>query len=77
MAQASNTTSGNATDAIIEKIPTGLWIGGEWVDGSDGETIAVSDPATEQVIAEVASATADDVLKAIDAAEAAAAEKWP
>lgn len=62
-----------AADAIIDRVPKKLWIGGQWLDGSDGETIAVSDPATEKVIAEVAAASAADVTRAVDAAAAAAA----
>lgn len=73
MAQAHEKLAGDASDEIIRNVPTGLWIGGEWLDGSDGARIAINDPATETVIAEVASATAEDVVKAIDAAEAAAA----
>ncbi|WP_432938436.1 NAD-dependent succinate-semialdehyde dehydrogenase [Kribbella sp. CA-253562] len=44
-----------------------LFINGEWRPASDGATIDVLDPATEQVIAQVASASAqdlDDVLAA-------------
>src|SRR4029078_2280664 len=40
---------------VIEWIPTQLYIGGEWRDGSDGETIAVEDPATQETLVEVAS----------------------
>jgi succinate-semialdehyde dehydrogenase/glutarate-semialdehyde dehydrogenase len=61
-----------AADEIIDRVPKKLWIGGEWLDGSEGDTLAVADPATERVIAEVAGASRDDVVRAIDAAEAAA-----
>ena len=47
------------------------YIGGKWVDGSAGETFPVYDPSTEEVIAQVASATAADVDSAVKAARAA------
>ncbi|MBH97306.1 MAG: NAD-dependent succinate-semialdehyde dehydrogenase [Rhodospirillaceae bacterium] len=47
---------------------TELFIGGNWVSASDGETFPVEDPATEQTIAHVASASVDDVTKAVDVA---------
>jgi succinate-semialdehyde dehydrogenase/glutarate-semialdehyde dehydrogenase len=51
--------------------PTSLLLDGRWVAGSAGETIAVLDPATEQVLAEVAAATPEDGLAAVDAADVA------
>jgi 1-pyrroline dehydrogenase len=47
-------------------------IGGELVDGHGSEADAVLNPASEEVLAEVPSATADDVGRAIDAARSAA-----
>jgi succinate-semialdehyde dehydrogenase / glutarate-semialdehyde dehydrogenase len=47
--------------------PTGLLIGGRWGTGRGG-TLPVTDPATEDVIAEVASATPEDALDAVAAA---------
>ena len=43
----------------LEKVPTGLFIGGEWRDSSDGSTIDVEDPATGETLTTVASATPD------------------
>ncbi len=51
-------------------VPTGLLIGGDWAAGSAG-TLPVIDPATEDPIAEVASATPADALAAVAAAHAA------
>jgi succinate-semialdehyde dehydrogenase/glutarate-semialdehyde dehydrogenase len=59
---------------VIDSIPTQLYIGGEWVDGSQGETIAVEDPATEETLVEVASGNKDDAFKALEAAVAAQKE---
>ncbi len=53
---------------------TQLFIGGQWRPASDGGTFPVTDPATEETIAEVASATVDDVLEAVEVAEAAGKE---
>ncbi len=44
------------------------YIGGAWVDGGDGTRIAVTDPATGEVIAEVARATPTDIDRAVAAA---------
>jgi succinate-semialdehyde dehydrogenase/glutarate-semialdehyde dehydrogenase len=46
-----------------------LLIGGDWRDASDGRTIPVVDPATEQVIGEVPHAASGDVADAVAAAE--------
>ena len=59
----------------IADLPTGLYIGGQWRDASDGDRIEVHDPATDAVIADVASASPDDARAAVDAA-AAAAGAW-
>ncbi|PSH60857.1 NAD-dependent succinate-semialdehyde dehydrogenase [Phyllobacterium sophorae] len=52
-------------------LKTRLYIGGEWKDSSDRLTFEVTNPATSQVIASVASATPQDGLAALDAAQAA------
>ena len=53
--------------AVLEKVPKQLLIGGDWVDGSEG-TLPVEDPATEKTLIEVADASPDDAVKALDAA---------
>jgi succinate-semialdehyde dehydrogenase/glutarate-semialdehyde dehydrogenase len=50
-----------------------LLIDGEWVDGAGGEREPVTDPATGEVVAEVAVGTRADAVRAIEAAHAAAA----
>ncbi len=50
--------------------PTGLLIGGQWTEGHGG-SLPVTDPATEDVIAHVASGTPEDALEAVAAAYAA------
>jgi len=56
--------------ALLEKLPRGLFIGGEWVDGSRG-TFPVHDPATGDVLVEIADASPEDGIRALDAAVAA------
>jgi acyl-CoA reductase-like NAD-dependent aldehyde dehydrogenase len=53
-----------------------LLIGGEWRDASAGGVMPVLNPATEEVIAEVAAATAADVDAAVATARAALAGPW-
>jgi 1-pyrroline dehydrogenase len=49
----------------------GNFIGGEWLDGANGGVDEVLDPATGEVIAEVASSSAADVDRAVAAAAGA------
>jgi succinate-semialdehyde dehydrogenase / glutarate-semialdehyde dehydrogenase len=56
-------------------VPTDLYLGGKWVEASDGGRFDVLDPATGEVIASVANGTVDDALACVDAA-ASAAEEW-
>ena len=51
------------------------FIGGHWVDAVSGETLAVENPATYEVVANVPASGAEDVNRAVDAA-AAAFEGW-
>jgi succinate-semialdehyde dehydrogenase/glutarate-semialdehyde dehydrogenase len=48
--------------------PTSLLIGGEWTGGRGGKQLPVIDPATEDVLTEVADATTEDALDAVAAA---------
>ncbi len=54
---------------------TNLYINGQWLEGSNKERFDVINPATEEVLASVASAEIDDANKALDAAEEAF-PKW-
>ena len=53
-----------------------LLIGGEWVDSTSGETYETLNPATGEVLTRVASATAEDAGKAVNAARAAFNGPW-
>jgi succinate-semialdehyde dehydrogenase/glutarate-semialdehyde dehydrogenase len=59
--------------AVLEKVPKQLLLGGHWVDGSEGK-LPVEDPATEETLTEVADASPDDAIKALDAAVEAQAD---
>ncbi len=59
---------------VVDKVKGQLFIGGEWRDSSNGEKLAVSDPATEETVKEVADGTPDDATAALDAAVEAQAE---
>src|SRR5690554_3030976 len=59
---------------LLESVPDGLFIAGEWRAASGGATLEVRDPATGEVIKRIADATADDARAAMDAAADAQAE---
>jgi aldehyde dehydrogenase (NAD+) len=54
----------------------GLFIGGEWVAPKSGEWFATINPATEEKLADVAFANAEDVDRAIEAARRAYDKYW-
>ena len=63
--------SSSAYDNLLANVPTDLWIGGKWRKSSDGARFDIIDPATEERICDVASATIDDAKAAVDAAQGA------
>ena len=65
------TISPAAEVAAIESVPTQLFIGGQWRDSSSGATLPVEDPATGEVLCEVADATVADGEAALAAADEA------
>jgi succinate-semialdehyde dehydrogenase/glutarate-semialdehyde dehydrogenase len=58
---------------VVDAVPKQLYIGGEWVDGSRG-TLDVEDPATQETIASVADASAEDAKAALAACAETQAE---
>src|SRR5216110_3123770 len=54
----------------MSTLPNQLFINGDFVDARSGETFATHNPATEEKIADVASASAEDVDAAVRAARA-------
>jgi succinate-semialdehyde dehydrogenase/glutarate-semialdehyde dehydrogenase len=67
-----------AEQTIVDAVPKDLYIGGEWREASGGRTLPVEDPATEEVLCEVADATVEDggaaLAAAVDAGPGWAAE---
>jgi succinate-semialdehyde dehydrogenase/glutarate-semialdehyde dehydrogenase len=61
------------TTIPIALAPTDLFIGGKFVASAGDARFEVRDPSTAQVVAHVADGTVDDAIRAVDAAEAAAA----
>ena len=61
--------------AVVARVPTGLYIRGEWREATGGGTLAVEDPATGQELARIADATAGDATAALDAA-CAVQDEW-
>ncbi len=59
---------------VVDAVNPRLYIGGQWRDASSGGTLPVEDPATGEVLCEVADASPDDALAALDAAVAVQAE---
>ena len=59
--------------AVVDAVNGQLFIGGQWRDASEGRTLDVHDPSTGATIAQVADATPDDGMAALDAAVAAQA----
>jgi succinate-semialdehyde dehydrogenase / glutarate-semialdehyde dehydrogenase len=67
------TISAPEEQRVLDEVPKQLYIGGEWRDGAKG-TLSVEDPSTGESLCEVADASADDAMAALDAAVDAGAE---
>ena len=53
-----------------------MFIGGDWVESSGGDVQEIINPANGEVIAEVPRSTAEDVDRAVQAAEKAFFGDW-
>jgi succinate-semialdehyde dehydrogenase / glutarate-semialdehyde dehydrogenase len=63
----------NATETtLLESVPDGLFIGGEWRSAASGATLNVYDPATGESIKTIANGGVEDGAAAMDAAVDAA-----
>ncbi len=63
-------------DVVQVRSSYGLFIDGEFVEPGDGEVFKTVNPATEEVLAEVAEAGQDDIDRAVAAARRAYDEVW-
>src|SRR5699024_1251042 len=59
----------------VAEMRTGLYLAGEWVDGSEGSFVDL-DPATGEELTRVAAAGPADVERAVDAAQHAFRGAW-
>jgi succinate-semialdehyde dehydrogenase/glutarate-semialdehyde dehydrogenase len=71
MSQALKSTGREWSLSDTGLLKTQAYINGEWVDADSGETFPVYNPATNEVIVEVANVGAAETRRAIEAAEAA------
>jgi succinate-semialdehyde dehydrogenase / glutarate-semialdehyde dehydrogenase len=63
----------NATETtLLESVPDGLFIGGEWCSAGSGATLNVYDPATGESVKTIANGGVEDGAAAMDAAVDAA-----
>src|SRR5512139_2167324 len=63
--------------AVVDiKSSYGLFINGEFTEPSDGRSFKTVSPATEEVLSEIAEASADDVDRAVKAARRAYSKVW-
>jgi succinate-semialdehyde dehydrogenase/glutarate-semialdehyde dehydrogenase len=60
--------------AVVDAVTPRLLVGGDWREAGGGGTFPVEDPATGEVLCEVADGTPEDGMAALDAAVAAQAE---
>jgi succinate-semialdehyde dehydrogenase/glutarate-semialdehyde dehydrogenase len=67
-------TLADAERAVLQRIPTDLYVGGEWRPAAGGGTLPVEDPATGETLLEVADAEPQDALDALAAAAGRQAE---
>ncbi len=68
------TVSAQQEQELLQRVPTGLLINGEWVEASSGKTLPVYDPATGKELLRIQDGNSDDALKALTAADEAQAE---
>ena len=54
--------------SAVDSVQKQLYIGGEWRDATGSATLEVIDPSTEEPLGEVADATPEDAMAALDAA---------
>jgi succinate-semialdehyde dehydrogenase / glutarate-semialdehyde dehydrogenase len=60
--------------SVVDSVQKQLYIGGEWRDAGGSATLEVIDPSTEEPLAEVADATPEDAMTALDGAVETQAE---
>src|SRR5665647_3246126 len=56
---------------LLGQVPDGLYIRGQWRPATGGRTFAVTDPSTGETVKEIADASVEDGVAALDAASEA------
>jgi succinate-semialdehyde dehydrogenase / glutarate-semialdehyde dehydrogenase len=67
-------TIATSEQTVVDGVNKQLFIGGEWRDATGGGTLPVEDPSTAEALCEVADATPEDAVSALEAASEAQAE---
>jgi succinate-semialdehyde dehydrogenase / glutarate-semialdehyde dehydrogenase len=67
-------TNADSERAVLERVPTQLFIGGQWRAAQAGGTLSVEDPATGQPLVDVADGQVQDAMDALAAAAQAQGE---
>jgi succinate-semialdehyde dehydrogenase/glutarate-semialdehyde dehydrogenase len=62
------TTEATREREVLDRVPTQLYIGGEWRDATGGGTLPVEDPATGETLVAVADGLLDDAMAALGSA---------
>jgi aldehyde dehydrogenase (NAD+) len=73
---ATTVSTASERSAQAQVPPAKLWIGGRWEEPEGGKTFSTENPATEETIGEIGSASAGDVDRAVAAAKAALEGDW-
>ncbi len=76
IAESVRTKHRETAESVLDHDEYGHLIGGEWVDSASGETGAAVDPTTGERLATIQVGTAEDVDRAVAAAEEALEGTW-
>jgi aldehyde dehydrogenase (NAD+) len=69
-------TAGPAVHPFLDGKPKRLFIDGKWVEAASGKTFTTHNPATGEILAEVAEGDAEDIDRAVAAARRAFEGPW-
>jgi len=76
VAESVRTRHREAAESVLEHDEYGHLIGGEWVESTSGETGTAIDPTTGEALATIQMGTAEDVDRAVAAAQEALDGTW-
>ncbi|MED5453661.1 MAG: aldehyde dehydrogenase family protein [Verrucomicrobiota bacterium] len=67
---------GTFSESTVNEFPTKLLLDGQWLEGVGVDKLVVTNPATEETFAEVSSATAGEIDKAVIAGQSVFKSSW-